>query len=414
MQLDEAMLRRIVRRNPAKAETQEKYIAALVGGEAIFKRWNITTPERMTAFLPTILHESGELTVTRESMTYTSASRIKKVWPSRFSLSSAVRFVRRPKALANETYGGRMGNERNGTNDDDGWRYRGGGLIQLTGYDSYKAAGDAIGADLAGNPDLIEDPLISLHAACWEFSKWLKYADMGERGFRALQNAINRGNPASSLDPIGWSDRQWWYRRVRDAMGASFQTSDDLLRDGDHGPLVKAVQERLYALGYVMAGRADGVFGARTRAAVLAFQSENELTVDGVVGPETRAALNSETAKPFPQGDRAAEGAKELLAQGSTTLAKVEKGRAALKVAGMATVAGGIGDLSNALPWMQQQLAEFQVLKSILITTVDGAQWAAGYWYFWLPVAIFFGLRWLAQIEAERVRKHQAGIDLGH
>jgi peptidoglycan hydrolase-like protein with peptidoglycan-binding domain len=56
------------------------------------------------------------------------------------------------------------------------------------------------------------------------------------------------------------------------------------------GPRVQALQAKLTALGYDP-GVADGLFGARTKAAVQKFQTDKGLVADGLVGPQTQAAL---------------------------------------------------------------------------------------------------------------------------
>jgi peptidoglycan hydrolase-like protein with peptidoglycan-binding domain len=58
------------------------------------------------------------------------------------------------------------------------------------------------------------------------------------------------------------------------------------------GPQVREIQQRLLALGYRV-GAADGVFGAVTAQCVRQFQQDHQLTVDGVVGPATLAALEA-------------------------------------------------------------------------------------------------------------------------
>ncbi len=63
-----------------------------------------------------------------------------------------------------------------------------------------------------------------------------------------------------------------------------------VLRKGSKGNEVKEVQRRLKQWGYY-SGSVDGVFGAGTRAAVIAFQKKNGLTADGVVGKATYKAL---------------------------------------------------------------------------------------------------------------------------
>jgi Putative peptidoglycan binding domain len=59
---------------------------------------------------------------------------------------------------------------------------------------------------------------------------------------------------------------------------------------GDHGHAVKELQRALKSLGYTV-GTIDGVFGASTQSALIAFQTAHHLTPDGVLGRATRAAL---------------------------------------------------------------------------------------------------------------------------
>lgn len=66
-----------------------------------------------------------------------------------------------PRQLFNITYGGRMGN----TAADDGYKYRGRGLIQLTGKNNYIKYGNMLGIDLVNNPDLAADPEIAAKIA---------------------------------------------------------------------------------------------------------------------------------------------------------------------------------------------------------------------------------------------------------
>ena len=63
---------------------------------------------------------------------------------------------RKPVEIASVVYGSRMGN--GGPETGDGWRYRGRGLIQLTGTDNYKLYGGFAGVDIYNNPELANDP----------------------------------------------------------------------------------------------------------------------------------------------------------------------------------------------------------------------------------------------------------------
>lgn len=107
-------------------------------------RYGITTPRRLTAFLANVAHESADFTRLVENLNYTKAERIRAVWPSRFpTLGAATPYVRNPVGLANRVYSNRMGNGSEASGD--GWRYRGRGLIQITGRANYAAAAAALG-----------------------------------------------------------------------------------------------------------------------------------------------------------------------------------------------------------------------------------------------------------------------------
>lgn len=91
----------------------------------------MNTPKRVAAFLGQIAEESGGMSVLQENLNY-SAARMMVVWPSRFpTLASAQPYANNPEKLADLVYSGRLGNGTPGSGD--GWRFRGEGLIQLTG-----------------------------------------------------------------------------------------------------------------------------------------------------------------------------------------------------------------------------------------------------------------------------------------
>jgi hypothetical protein len=64
------------------------------------------------------------------------------------------------------------------------------------------------------------------------------------------------------------------------------------------GEDVKAAQQRLLDLGYRQVGAADGIFGPNTDASVRSFQLLNDITVDGIVGPQSWERLFSSAATP--------------------------------------------------------------------------------------------------------------------
>jgi putative chitinase len=115
----------------------------------------ISSPLRAAHFLAQIAHESAFFARTEENLNYGSEGLL-STFPRHFpDLETATRYARKPERIANRVYANRMGNgpEESG----DGWRYRGMGLIQLTGsrnHDAYWATAVSSGdpAALAGPP----------------------------------------------------------------------------------------------------------------------------------------------------------------------------------------------------------------------------------------------------------------------
>jgi putative chitinase len=125
----------------------------------------IDNARRLTHFMGQIYQESLGLTHLVENLDY-SVERLMQVWPKRFpTAASATPYAHNPPALANNVYGNRLGN----TAPDDGWRYRGRGLIQLTGKSNYTDAAGWSGLDLVANPDLAAQPAgaAQIAAAFW-------------------------------------------------------------------------------------------------------------------------------------------------------------------------------------------------------------------------------------------------------
>ena len=132
---------------------------------ATFERFGINTPRQQAAFLGQCGHECGNFKVFEENLNY-RAETLMKLWPKRFpTLEFAKQYERNPRKIANSVYSNRMGNRDEASGD--GYRFRGRGAIQLTGYSSYFHAGQALGVDFVSNPDLVATPLYALLTAGW-------------------------------------------------------------------------------------------------------------------------------------------------------------------------------------------------------------------------------------------------------
>ncbi len=155
-----------------------------------FTKYQINTPKRQACFLGQCMHESGGFRFMRENLNY-SAKALMATWPSRFpDMDVAERYERNPEKIANKVYGGRMGN----TEDGDGWKYIGRGLIQLTGKDNYKAASEALGEDLVSNPQLVEEPRVAALTAGWFWNKRGLNELADQMDIATMTRRINGGN----------------------------------------------------------------------------------------------------------------------------------------------------------------------------------------------------------------------------
>ena len=136
------------------------------------------TVERETAFLAQIAHESGE-----------------------------TRYVH--EIASGEAYEGRkdLGNTQPG----DGVRFKGRGLIQITGRSNYSDCGDALGLDLIARPELLEEPINACRSAAWFWSEHGLNELADKDDFLLITKRINGGTN-------GYADRIAYYNRAKSAL----------------------------------------------------------------------------------------------------------------------------------------------------------------------------------------------------
>jgi putative chitinase len=174
--------------------------------------YGITTPARLSAFLAQIGHESAGFTATVENLNY-SAQALLATWPSRFTPATAAAMARKPQAIAEHVYGGRMGNGPEGSGD--GYKYRGRGLVQITGKANYEAVSEQLARhgcpDLLVLPDTLSEPKWAALSATafWDDHGLNELADAGS--FDTITRRINGGQ-------TGVADRRARYERARKAL----------------------------------------------------------------------------------------------------------------------------------------------------------------------------------------------------
>ena len=133
--------------------------------------FGITTALRQAHFLAQVGHESAGFTKTEEGLNY-SENALTAMFGKRITAAQANAYGRNSahsanqKMIANIIYANRNGN--GDVASGDGYRYRGRGLIQITGRANYSALTGQLSADVVANPDLLKEPMqAAMSAAAW-------------------------------------------------------------------------------------------------------------------------------------------------------------------------------------------------------------------------------------------------------
>lgn len=180
-----------------------EYLEAFRNGEEVLTRYGINKNARRVAhFMAQVLHECRRLELRAESMNYDFAGLTATFGKHRISHERARELCRtqgraaKQEEIANTVYGGAWGKKNLGnTEPGDGWRYRGRGLIQITGREMYAKRGKPLGIDLVAQPELAHDPRYALEiaAAYWKSRGCNALADAHDDA-RAVTKAVNGGD----------------------------------------------------------------------------------------------------------------------------------------------------------------------------------------------------------------------------
>lgn len=256
LQVDADVMRAIAPRQKGRRAQHQSFIIEDAGKDLtnVLDKYEINTPLRVAHFLAQTCHESDGYCTTEE---YASGA-------------------------ADQ---GRLGNTQPG----DGRKYKGRGLIQLTGRTNYGAAGARLNLDLLDDPDLAAVPATSVLVACdfWKTHNINLPCDRDDiiKVTRIVNGGLN-----------GINSRRAFLAKAKIAVAklqaGQLPPSSDAspaLRRGMEGDDVTRLQEALSQKGITVA--IDGVFGPGTVTAVQQFQQNNQLTADGIVGPATWKAL---------------------------------------------------------------------------------------------------------------------------
>lgn len=193
-----------------------------------------------------------------------------------------------------QAYEGRvdLGNVKKG----DGPRYKGRGLLQLTGRANYRKLGATLGVDLEEHPLMAAEPVLSLRIACEYWKGHRINADCDRDDLADVTRKVNGGTN-------GLPDRGTFTRKAKEALAriqgiqltGAQQDERPVLRRGSTGEAVGELQTMLQKLNFPLG--IDQDFGAATELAITRFQTDRRLTADGIVGKETWDALEAAVKK---------------------------------------------------------------------------------------------------------------------
>ena len=178
----------------------------------LLPKYEINTDIRVAGFLAQCSHESGNFTVIKENLNY-SAEGLNATFAKYFVKAGRDpgTYARNPEKIANIVYADRLGNGN--TASGDGWRYRGRGLIQLTGHDNYTAFGKTKQLTALETVEYLETPRGALESACWFWKTNKLNIPADAKDIVAMTKKINGGTH-------GLEDRKLQYSQALKILAA--------------------------------------------------------------------------------------------------------------------------------------------------------------------------------------------------
>ncbi|MEM7303507.1 MAG: peptidoglycan-binding protein [Pseudomonadota bacterium] len=244
-------------------------------------QYDVDTPKRMAMFIAMIAPETGNFKKLEENLNY-SAKRLRQVWPKRFpTMAKARQYARNPKKLANYVYGNRLGNKGH---KDAGWLFRGSGPMQNTGRYNFEQVQKATGLPVLKQPELLRQPDAGTHAAFvfWRDNNLNSFADRGD--VKGARKRVNGGYHGLKHSRSAYKKALSRFSKGASSKPASYKMRREL----------QPWHEKIKALGFDI--QEPGRASPHNKDAVMAFQRQAGLKVDGIIGPNTKAAIDKAVA----------------------------------------------------------------------------------------------------------------------
>jgi putative chitinase len=203
MELTKEQLKQLLPKNPY-IDQWHKALSQLLPD------YEINTPQRIAAFIAQCAYESGGFVFLTENLNYRAESLL-KLFPKYFKdMATAKSYERKPERIANRIYADRMGNGNEASGD--GWKYRGRGLIQLTGKTNYTWFAASLEISPEEAAEYTQTFEGAAQSACWfwETNKINAFADKGD--ILGMTKRINGGT-------IGLEDRKKHYEHALHVLG---------------------------------------------------------------------------------------------------------------------------------------------------------------------------------------------------